>query len=141
MNQAKYKHRFSAVNGRPVIDYKDTFYREFEVENNRRGYIIVYWDDEEEKIEYSDLRYYFKVFISVLEKHHVFWGESPEQIHHKLMRERFGTLEVVNGVEEVRFPSITSLSKREFREYKTWLTNFMKEYLDCEPLEPLNFKL
>lgn len=141
MSQLKYKHYFTAsLKLSPTLEEPHVFQREFEGREGKRGYLIVHWEDEETLIDAEDLRFYFKVYISVIATHHAFYGFSKTKIHHEMMRLKFGEILVISGEEQEWYPSITSLSKKEFREYIQWLELFMKDTLDIEPLPPRKLK-
>lgn len=139
MEELKFKHWFNVQGTSPRLEFPETYRKEFENKNGRKGYIVIYWEDEE-KIDISDQRLYFKVYISVMEKHDYFWGMSKHDIHHEMMKMVFGETTIIDGKETLVYPHFQDLNKRQFKHLLKRVKEFMEYFLDLEPLEPRRLK-
>ena len=72
---------------------------------------------ESQDITQEDRGYYFGIVIGEIKHHSSFFGMSPADIHHELIKIILGEIYIISGEEELWWPSLADLNRREFYDY------------------------
>lgn len=117
LSDLKFKHWFGVKGGKINFQYKAAFENQKAAFEGKRGYIVFYDEMESQDITSGDRGYYFGVVIGEIKHHSSFYGMSPSDIHHELFKSILGEIIIISGEEELWWPRLSSLNRREFYDY------------------------
>ena len=118
ISDLKYRHWFENKNGKLTFDDPELFQLNVDHYFKKRGYVCFYDESEGKPISKESRAYYFKVLIGALSNHSDFYGMSPVDIHHDLMRIFNGTWRQDSaGKWEIWYPPMDDLDAKSWREY------------------------
>lgn len=132
----KFKHWFECRNGKLIFDEHKAYRTDVSNFENKRGFIVFYSEAEDKPISKENRAWYFKVLIGMLSTRHMFYADSPIEIHHKMMELFMGEIIECEGTYELWYPSLSQINSKQFHDY-TEKVELFAEMCGCV-IKPIN---